>query len=160
MVSICGKITQQGRAHTLATPNSRRLSMTFPPLFDLQVLSKLLLPPWERVLWQAQPYDDNYTDRTFLQSLITNENFSEYDFWRIVRDSVVVTQHLSATVIFLAMFYLTNYCYVQLRWMLFVDVLLGAAGCAAMILTTMYKVRASFNFRGILLFGCARWTLY
>lgn len=124
-----------------------RLSMTSPPLLDLQVLSKLLLPPWERVLWQAQPYEDNYTDRTFLQSLITNENFSEYDFWRIVRDSVVVAQHLSATVIFLAMFYLTNYCYVQLRWMLFVDVLLGAAGCAAMILTTMYKVRASPIFR-------------
>mmetsp|Transcript_61882 Transcript_61882/g.152378 ORF Transcript_61882/g.152378 Transcript_61882/m.152378 type:complete len:487 (-) Transcript_61882:755-2215(-) len=104
-----------------------------------EVLQRLLLPAWERVLWKRQPYLDNYTDRTFLESLITNANFSEYDFWRIVRDSVVVAQHLSATVIFLAMFYLTNYNNVQLRWMLFVDVLLGAAGFGAMILTCLYQ---------------------
>ncbi len=79
----------------------------------IQVLTKLLLPPWERVLWKQQPYADNYTDSTFLESLITNDNFSEYDFWLIVRDSVSVAQHLSATVIFLAMFYLTNYSSVQ-----------------------------------------------
>ena len=52
---------------------------------------------------------------------------------RIVRDSVVVSQHCSVTVIFLAMFYLTNYRYSpplyslsrgQLQgqsWMLFLD---------------------------------------
>lgn len=27
------------------------------------VLAQLLKPPWERVLWKKQPYDDNYVDR-------------------------------------------------------------------------------------------------
>eukprot|EP00961_Rhodomonas_salina_P135609 1824492-Rhodomonas_salina.4 len=57
-----------------------------------QVMSKLLLPPWERVLWKKQPYEDNYVDKTFLESLVTNANFHEYDMWQITKDSVVVSQ--------------------------------------------------------------------
>ena len=33
-------------------------------------LATLLLPPWERVLWKPQPYDDNYVPRCFLDSLV------------------------------------------------------------------------------------------
>jgi len=29
------------------------------------VLAQLLKPPWERVLWKKQPYDDNYVDRQY-----------------------------------------------------------------------------------------------
>jgi hypothetical protein len=32
-------------------------------------LETLLLPPWERVLWKPQPYEDNYVPRSFLESL-------------------------------------------------------------------------------------------
>ena len=34
-------------------------------------LATLLLPPWERVLWKPQPYEDNYVPRSFLDSLVT-----------------------------------------------------------------------------------------
>lgn len=81
-----------------------------------ETLRQLLLPPWQRILWKNQPYLDNHTDATFLEHLVKNANFVEYDFWRIVRDSVVVSQHVCMTVIFLAMFYLTSYRGVQLRW--------------------------------------------
>jgi len=33
-------------------------------------LANLLLPPWERVLWKPQPYEDNYVPRSFLESLV------------------------------------------------------------------------------------------
>jgi len=98
------------------------------------VLAKLLLPPWERVLWKKQPYEDNYVDRTFLESLVTNANFHAYDAWQITKDSVVVSQHLAGTVLFLGVAYLTNYRSLDLSYMLALDIVLGAAGCIAMLL--------------------------
>ena len=44
-----------------------------------QVLAALLKPAWERVLWKKLPYDDNYVDASFLESLVTNANFYTYD---------------------------------------------------------------------------------
>jgi hypothetical protein len=35
-----------------------------------ETLATLLLPPWERVLWKPQPYEDNYVPRSFLESLV------------------------------------------------------------------------------------------
>lgn len=112
-----------------------------------QVMSKLLLPPWERVLWKKQPYEDNYVDKTFLESLVTNANFHEYDMWQITKDSVVVSQHLAGTVVFLGMAYLTNYCALPLSYMLALDVLLGMGGAAAMTLTALHPAwqRSEFH---------------
>jgi len=95
------------------------------------VLAKLLLPPWERVLWKKQPYEDNYVDRTFLESLVTNANFHAYDAWQITKDSVVVSQHLAGTVLFLGIAYLTNYRSLDLSYMLALDIVLGASSFAA-----------------------------
>ena len=58
------------------------------------MLAKLLLPPWERVLWKKQPYEDNYVDRTFLESLVKNANVRESDVVQIIKDSLAVAQHL------------------------------------------------------------------
>lgn len=40
---------------------------------------------------------------------MTNANFYTYDPWQITKDSLVVTQHLATTAIFLALTYLANY---------------------------------------------------
>ena len=92
------------------------------------VLALLLKPPWERVLWKKQPYDDNYVDRTFLESLVTNDNFYTYDVWQITKDSIVITQHLSGTAVFLAFTYMTNYQALDLVYMLALDILLALGG--------------------------------
>ena len=92
------------------------------------VLAQLLKPPWERVLWKKQPYDDNYVDRTFLESLVTNDNFYTYDVWQITKDSIVITQHLSGTAVFLAFTYMTNYQALDLTYMLALDILLALGG--------------------------------
>jgi hypothetical protein len=47
-----------------------------------EILESLLRPPWQRILWKQQPYKDNHTDATFLEHLVKNANFVEYDFWR------------------------------------------------------------------------------
>jgi phosphatidylinositol glycan class C protein len=104
-----------------------------------KVLAQLLKPPWERVLWKKQPYEDNYVDRTFLESLVTNANFYQYDAWQITKDSIVVTQHLAGTAIFLACTYLTNYQQLSLAYMLALDVMLALGGGCTMVLIWLYR---------------------
>ena len=38
-------------------------------------------PPWRRILWERQPYADNYVDQSFLSSLVTNANLRKPRFW-------------------------------------------------------------------------------
>ncbi|EKX34690.1 hypothetical protein GUITHDRAFT_119124 [Guillardia theta CCMP2712] len=117
-----------------ASPKRKTRNIHLDANTEFVVLAKLLLPPWERVLWKKQPYEDNYVDRTFLESLVTNANFHAYDAWQITKDSVVVSQHLAGTVLFLGIAYLTNYRSLDLSYMLALDIVLGAAGCMAMLL--------------------------
>eukprot|EP00802_Teleaulax_amphioxeia_P008282 Tamp_08290.p1 GENE.Tamp_08290~~Tamp_08290.p1 ORF type:complete len:479 (+),score=50.55 Tamp_08290:881-2317(+) len=103
------------------------------------VLAQLLKPPWERVLWKKQPYDDNYVDRSFLESLVTNANFYTYDAWQIFKDSIVVTQHVAGTAIFLSFTYMTNYQALDLTYMLALDILLALGGACSVLLVWLYR---------------------
>jgi len=60
--------------------------------------------------------------RSFLESLVTNANFYTYDAWQIFKDSIVVTQHVAGTAIFLSFTYMTNYqvCFIYLFLFLFI----------------------------------------
>lgn len=60
--------------------------------------------PWRKLLWVAQEYPDNWVDISFLDKLQRNANVVAYDFWPLVADSTVVTQHVSSVVIFVAAF--------------------------------------------------------
>lgn len=60
--------------------------------------------PWRKLLWVAQDYPDNWVDTSFLDKLQRNENVVAYDFWPLVADSTVLTQHLCSVVIFVAAF--------------------------------------------------------
>ena len=59
---------------------------------------------WEKVLYKRQPYPDNYVDTTFLASLITNANVTQYEFWATSRSTAVVVQQVSALCIFFLTF--------------------------------------------------------
>ncbi len=60
--------------------------------------------PWRKLLWVQQPYADNYVDESFLNTLQRNVNVRAYDFWPLVIDSTILTQHLSSIVIFVTAF--------------------------------------------------------
>lgn len=60
--------------------------------------------PWRKLLWVQQEYPDNWVDRSFLDKLQRNANVVAYDFWPLVADSTVLTQHLASVVIFVAAF--------------------------------------------------------
>lgn len=60
---------------------------------------------WRKLLWIRQPdYPDNWVDVTFLEDLQRNVNVQAYDFWPLVADSTVITEHLSSVVLFIAAF--------------------------------------------------------
>lgn len=105
-----------------------------------QVLAKLLLPPWERVLWKKQPYEDNFVDRSFLESLVTNANVRDCDVLQIVKDSAVVSQHLAGAVLFLGVGYLTIYDGLHLSYMAAFNGALLFAGTLAMGLCAVWDV--------------------
>ncbi|KAI8365225.1 phosphatidylinositol N-acetylglucosaminyltransferase subunit C [Radiomyces spectabilis] len=60
--------------------------------------------PWRKLLWVKQNYPDNYVDNTFLEELQKNVNVRTYDYWTMVYESGVITQHISSVVIFIAIF--------------------------------------------------------
>ncbi|KAF3921718.1 hypothetical protein ABW21_db0206600 [Orbilia brochopaga] len=60
--------------------------------------------PWRKLMWVKQNYPDNYTDATFLETLQRNANFRAYDFWSLVYDTTVITQHLATVVVFVCAF--------------------------------------------------------
>ncbi|KAI6031815.1 phosphatidylinositol N-acetylglucosaminyltransferase-domain-containing protein [Pisolithus microcarpus] len=60
---------------------------------------------WKRVLWQRQPYPDNYIPPdSFLASLRRNPSFTPYTYWPLVLSCCPITQHLGTIFIFVAVF--------------------------------------------------------
>lgn len=60
--------------------------------------------PWRKLLWVRQEYPDNWVDPTFLNKLQRNANVVAYDYWPLVADSTVLTQHLCSVVVFISSF--------------------------------------------------------
>lgn len=56
---------------------------------------------WRKVLYERQPFEDNYVDPTqFLRELRTNENVKSYTYVDVVQSTVVITRHISIVVLF------------------------------------------------------------
>lgn len=64
-------------------------------------------PAWRKILWEKQPYEDNYVDETFLASLKRNANFSGYTVVEVLRASTVVVQQISTVSLFILVFAFT-----------------------------------------------------
>jgi phosphatidylinositol glycan class C protein len=62
-------------------------------------------PVWRKVLWERQPFADNYTDASFLSCLSVNVTPRSYDWRILMRESTVVVQHASLIVILAAVFF-------------------------------------------------------
>ncbi|XP_068174542.1 phosphatidylinositol N-acetylglucosaminyltransferase subunit C [Antennarius striatus] len=57
--------------------------------------------PWRKVLWEPQPYPDNYVDQRFLEELRRNEGIRQYRYWPVVKEAGFVGQQLSCVAIFI-----------------------------------------------------------
>ncbi|PRP88314.1 hypothetical protein PROFUN_03423 [Planoprotostelium fungivorum] len=64
-------------------------------------------PPWRKVLWQRQPYPDNHVDRTFLNQLVQNVNFTEISIAESFYGATAVTQQISLVALFVSFFIMT-----------------------------------------------------
>jgi len=51
-------------------------------------------PPWRKVLYLHQPFEDNYVDESFLDSLVLNAHVQHYDYVALCRGATGVVQQL------------------------------------------------------------------
>eukprot|EP00747_Dinoflagellata_sp_TGD_P021731 gnl/TRDRNA2_/TRDRNA2_128668_c0_seq1.p1 gnl/TRDRNA2_/TRDRNA2_128668_c0~~gnl/TRDRNA2_/TRDRNA2_128668_c0_seq1.p1 ORF type:complete len:355 (+),score=53.91 gnl/TRDRNA2_/TRDRNA2_128668_c0_seq1:91-1155(+) len=57
-------------------------------------------PPWQKVLYLRQPYEDSYVDGTFLDSLVLNANLQRYEYLAMCQGAMTVVQQLCLVCIF------------------------------------------------------------
>ncbi|PVV03098.1 hypothetical protein BB560_002428 [Smittium megazygosporum] len=85
--------------------------------------------PWQKKLYIVQDYPDDYVDETFLIELQKNANVKIYDYWDVVVETLVVTQHFSSILIFISLFiyiYNGHLTETSLLWVGLVGLLLGS----------------------------------
>ncbi|MBN3295662.1 phosphatidylinositol N-acetylglucosaminyltransferase subunit C [Amia ocellicauda] len=64
------------------------------------------VPPaaaWRKVLYEQQPFPDNYVDRRFLEELRRNEGLRRHRLGALVRGAAAVAQQLACVALFLAL---------------------------------------------------------
>jgi len=130
-------------------------------------------PLWKKVLFAPQSFEDDYVDKTFLDSLITNANINNYNYFDLCRSTVSVTQHLSCIGIFVVVWRLisnrrsdddgddvnndnNNSVYLSAKQLIIVDVALLAIGyCVKLILRpNAYADSMKFMRSAVVVFGC------
>ncbi|XP_066533651.1 phosphatidylinositol N-acetylglucosaminyltransferase subunit C [Hoplias malabaricus] len=61
--------------------------------------------PWKKVLYERQPYPDNYVDCRFLEELRRNIRVRQYRYWAVVREAGLVAQQVSCVAVFLTLWF-------------------------------------------------------
>lgn len=59
--------------------------------------------PWRKVLWERQPFPDNYVDQRFLEELRRNEGIRQYRYGAVVKEAGFVGQQLSCVAVFITL---------------------------------------------------------
>ncbi|MES1915740.1 MAG: hypothetical protein MHM6MM_007644 [Cercozoa sp. M6MM] len=83
---------------------------------------------WRRVLWLQQPFEDNYTDASFLSLMVRNANVRPRAYTTLALSTAPVAQHASAVLSFLAVFDLVNGGRIDSRGLLVLDAILLGLG--------------------------------
>ncbi|XP_067830202.1 phosphatidylinositol N-acetylglucosaminyltransferase subunit C isoform X3 [Heptranchias perlo] len=60
---------------------------------------------WKKVLYERQPFPDNYVDGSFLEELRKNIYVRQYQFWSVVCESGMVVQQLSSVCVFVVLWW-------------------------------------------------------
>ncbi|XP_034036312.1 phosphatidylinositol N-acetylglucosaminyltransferase subunit C-like [Thalassophryne amazonica] len=93
--------------------------------------------PWRKVLWEHQPFPDNYVDQRFLEELRRNEGIRQYHYWAVVKEAGFVGQQLSCVAIFI-----TLWLYME-QGLLSPDTLLCTSLLCALLGYGLYQVLTS-----------------
>lgn len=87
-------------------------------------------PPWQKVLYLRQPYEDNYVGESFLDSLRLNAHVQHYDYLVLCRGAMGIVQQLCLLCIFISVWWRVQ----QRAWshgaLLALDALILAVGYA------------------------------
>lgn len=102
---------------------------------------------WNKVLWERQPFPDNYIHpHSFLSSLRRNPNFKPYTYWPLVLLCCAITQHLATIFTFLAVFVRLKERWLDARVLLWVSIVSFFGGYAMYeILSYSNPVRGAFT---------------
>ncbi|XP_072406365.1 phosphatidylinositol N-acetylglucosaminyltransferase subunit C isoform X2 [Chiloscyllium punctatum] len=60
---------------------------------------------WKKVLYERQPFPDNFVDGSFLEELRKNIYVRQYRFWTVVCESSVVIHQLSSVCVFVVLWW-------------------------------------------------------
>ncbi|XP_049632534.1 phosphatidylinositol N-acetylglucosaminyltransferase subunit C [Suncus etruscus] len=60
---------------------------------------------WQKVLYERQPFPDNYVDPRFLEELQKNIHVRKYQYWAVVFESSVVVQQLCSVCVFMVIWW-------------------------------------------------------
>lgn len=60
---------------------------------------------WKKLLWLKQPYEDNYTDSSFLSQLKRNSTVVKYSYTKLMSDCSIIVMHLSLIMSVIVVFY-------------------------------------------------------
>eukprot|EP00808_Paulinella_micropora_P029212 g48460.t1 len=60
---------------------------------------------WQKILYQKQPFPDNYVDESFLSELVTNANVHHWSYWTLSLSTLAIVQRISAVTLLLLAFF-------------------------------------------------------
>ncbi|KAG1750008.1 phosphatidylinositol N-acetylglucosaminyltransferase subunit C [Suillus paluster] len=99
---------------------------------------------WNKVLWERQPFPDNYIHpHSFLSSLRRNPNFKPYTYWPLVLLCCAITQHLATIFTFLAVFVRLKERWLDARVLLWVSIVSFFGGHALCEILSSNTVRGA-----------------
>ncbi|CAL9131719.1 unnamed protein product [Musa textilis] len=95
-------------------------------------------PKWKKVAYGGmQPgYDDNFTDESFLEEMVMNANVVKRDLWKVMQDSVSITQYICLVALVVSVWAHTLSLNIDEISLLKLDVGLIALGFSILLLTT------------------------
>ncbi|KAL0482157.1 phosphatidylinositol N-acetylglucosaminyltransferase subunit C [Acrasis kona] len=95
------------RAYNLTSPSPSTPSSRFKSISPSPMFQSPREPPFKKVLYSKQAFEDNFVSKDFLASMSKNAHVMPYEYWSSVAECVAVGQQFSLVVLYALIFLLT-----------------------------------------------------